>query len=239
MKSKSRQQRKHFKPRKNIKKFVVAGTLALAGIVGILYKFDEVGFHEAKNNFRLRQEYLSETIKEREGYADGLEKIEYDHSISSFKNGDFSTVCRTFLDVPAKYKDGGKDLKTRIEVYRRAFEETGNEDEFLSILIDHEYRHTDQVKGRVNTRLFINSLGERDLVEKEARERMFDVNGDLFRIYLELDAYSYQLSQFPERKITEGFREKMTEMYNSYVDSLYSKEETFLILSLRKTFVKN
>ncbi|MBI2106230.1 hypothetical protein HYT56_05360 [Candidatus Woesearchaeota archaeon] len=230
--------RRKINRKRNIRKFVVAGVLSIAGISAFLHKsFDSVDFLEAKNNFKLRQEYLDETIKEEYGYAEGLKKIDYVHSTLSIKRGGFSTLISTYVNVPANYR--GSTLETRVEVYRRAFDGLKNEDEFLSMLIDHEYRHTDLFRGRVKLHLPLNSAEEKEFVEKEIRERIFDINGDLWRIYAELYAYSSQISQFPKRKITNEFRKEMTEMYNSYVDSLYSKEETPLILALRKTFVKN
>lgn len=189
----------------------------------------------SNNDQFLRQHYIDEIIN-RHGIVDGVSSVIYEN-----RDGPYIALSRgkssmqTFFYVPEKYK--GADLETSIVIYSTAFENASSEDEFLSLLIDHEYCHTDLVRGRV--KLEFSSEQEFNLLNEEINRRLIDVNEDLFNLFHELYSYDRQIGKFSDRtNLSDKFRRNIISMYNSCVDSLYNMDETNLVKYLKEKYKK-
>ncbi len=191
--------------------------------------------HVKNNDAFLRQLFINKITKEY-GVVEGIMEIRYQGGL-----GLYSPLVKgypsmqTIFYVPEKYR--GTDLETRIIIYSTAFENASSEDEFLSMLIDHEYSHTDYVRGRV--KLNFSSQEKYDLLNAEIECRLIDVRGGLFELFNELYAYDRQINSFSKRQNSSGkFMKNIISIYNACVDSLHRKEETPLIKYLKDNYQK-
>ncbi|MEM7827197.1 MAG: hypothetical protein QXD72_00615, partial [Candidatus Aenigmatarchaeota archaeon] len=66
-------------------------------------------------------------------------------------------------------------------------------------------------------------------VHQELKSRVFNVNGDLFDIFNELEAFSNQIRQFPNRRISKDFKDSVLDSYRIYRQFLEGKERTPVI----------
>ena len=192
-------------------------------------EYDEV---RGSNDIFLRQIFIDKII-EKHGIADGAREIRYeDKKVYSNLVKGYSSM-QTIFYVPEKYR--GKNLETIIVVYPQAFRSASSEDEFLSLLVDHEYCHTDYVRGRVN--LDFSSEHEYELLKDEIEDRIIGARGDLFELFGELHCYNRQINSFSKRKnLGEKFVRSIVSVYNSCVDSLDAMEKTPLVKYLEKNY---
>jgi|ETNmetMinimDraft_2_1059921.scaffolds.fasta_scaffold19815_1 hypothetical protein len=194
-----------------------------------------VSFLDVKNNSRLRQSYLDQIVNEH-GLVEGLKGVNYEPGLIGIHKADsmFVVMRTTYPEVPAGYK--GNDLETEIVVYGGAFNSTQSEDEFLNLLINHEYRHTDQMRGRM--KLNFSSKQEYDSLASEIGRRFFDINGDLYELVREIDAYRAQIDSFGKKNLSEKFKRDIISLYNFHVDLLGEKAETPFVKYLKGTWGK-
>tara|TARA_Y100000034_G_C6780651_1_gene348911 strand:- start:66 stop:803 length:738 start_codon:yes stop_codon:yes gene_type:complete len=195
----------------------------------------DISFLDAKNNSRLRQDYIDQIVDEY-GLVEGLRDITYSPELIGLHKVDstFAVMRTTYPEVPPGYE--GYDLETNILAYRGSFIYPQSENEFLSLLMDHEYRHTDQIRGRM--KLIFFSKQEYNSLASEISERLFDINGDLYGLVHELDAYSTQIDSFYKRDLSEKFKMDMVSFYNFHVNLLNQKSETPFVRYLREKFRK-
>ncbi len=120
----------------------------------------------------------------------------------------------------------------RMQIFRAAFRDCQNKDEFLSSLVDHEYDHLKVLAGKDQINIDQSSL-------EEFYERALTVEGDLFEHYLELRAFSSQIKEFSKRKnVRDSFKENIISTYHAYRDLVAKKKSTPLTRWLLKEFPK-
>ena len=176
----------------------------------------------------IRQLYLNRLLR-HQVFSEGLKKLEYRHeSLKGYYFPEEPVAMATrFLVSSAKISD------MMIFVYPSAFARAGSEDEFLSMLVDHEDRHVGQGTGKVQLQF---SHAEYGAVKPELEQRLFNIDGDLYLLFSELDAFESQIKAFPRREISQGFQRKMFHDYGRLQDSLAVKQETPLVHYLKKRF---
>ena len=204
---------------------LIASAEGTAGGIGLLLlgacsSSQLISYQGAQRDPRLRQKYIDQIIKENPQPSMSEIKIIYRNDIEAITNPDapdLRTLMYTEFVIPGM-SSTVESLKT--EVYRRAFKEFLSEDEFLNSLLDHEYRHFSQLTGGVNVTV------EREIVP-ELNSRVFNIDGDLFVPFLELDAYYEQIKAFSTRPgISDSFKENILFSYNVFRTIVENKEQT-------------
>jgi len=203
---------------------LIAGAEGTAGGIGLLLgacsSSQLISYQGAQRDPRLRQKYIDQIIKENPQPSMNEIKIIYRNDIEAITNPD-TPELRSFMYtefVIPGMSSTVESLKT--EVYRGTFEEFLSEDEFLNSLVDHEYRHFSQLTGGVNVTV------EREIAP-ELNSRVFNIDGDLFVPFLELDAYYEQIKAFPTRPgISDSFKENILFSYNVFRTMVENKEQT-------------
>lgn len=203
---------------------LLIGSAEAVASAGLLYLFgacatEELSYTKAKENRRFRQRYIDSVV--RKYPIDGLESATYldyipTYAFNPILNKPIPMLTTAILPPGAV---GAKSAK--IEVFPPAFL-FRNEDEFLSAFVDHEYVHV---------RLFAKGI-EIDApleIHQELGSRVFNVKGDLFDIFQELEAFSNQIRQFPNRRISRDFRNSVLDSYDAYRQFLKDKEKTPVI----------
>lgn len=177
-----------------------------------------VPFSDAKKDYRLRQKYVDQSVRNNPPPAK-LDAAIYRHDMARFPNPLFpesSMLMRTGTTI-APYSSIVE--RVELQVFRDAFG-LANEDEFLSTMADHEYEHV---------RVF--RLGMEITAPMEAHPeigpRIFTLGGDLREPFLELDAFSMQIKAFPKRPtLTKPFKDEMLYSYSSYRELVEKKGKT-------------
>lgn len=217
--------------RSRVRRCLIGTTAVLFLGLGFAYYLNyRVSYSYAKSHadVGIRQRYLNLLVQQH-GLAEGLKKVEYSHEYLKgyyFPEEPAAMITR-FSVSPLEISD------IRISVYPPAFTRADSEDEFLSMLKDHEYRHVDQGMRKVQIRF---SPAEYESVKPELGSRLFDIDGDLYLIFSELDAFEWQINAFPQRKVSESFQRKMFRYYTRLQDSLDVKPKTPLVMFLKRRF---
>lgn len=126
------------------------------------------------------------------------------------------------------YTNSGQIIGLEMRIARGVFLTCQTEDDFLSALIDHEYRHVE---------LLSSSPTVSSHLSDEFTRRVRDLRGDLSQIYIELDSYYTQIIQFGKRpNLSSRFKTVTINSYNSYRNKLERMAETPLVRYLLKKF---
>ena len=218
---------------------ICKGLIATAAIVGAgILSYGLIDRYYCKARINKSRKYEKNTYFEASKRGDeSLRKTYLDQIISRFKpptetNIEYlhnqwdcpnpllkgrDMIMRTGFTAPANSEGIVKSVKTQI--FRSAFEECKNEDEFLSMLVDHEYNHLMFLSGKIKI------SGPAEAI-KELEKRAFDINGDLFEHFMELNAYHAQIQAFSKRSVREGFKRNVIESYNGYRNLVAKMEKT-------------
>ncbi len=178
-----------------------------------------VPFSDAKKDYRLRQKYVDQAVRENPPPAK-LDSAVYRHGIARYPNALFPEVgmlMRTEFSI-APLSSGAETVE--LQVFRDAFDDLVNEDEFLSTMVDHEYEHLRLLKLGIELTGPVEAL-------PEIQPRIFTPGGDLAEPFMELDAFSKQIKAFPKRSgITGPFKDDIFYSYKLYRELVRRKEKT-------------
>jgi len=190
----------------------------------------EISYSEARKNRKIRYDYIRQLAKRYPPPIKDVDFVYYDdkeyYPNPLFDSGGMYT--RTyFIALPGT----GVAQDIQLEVYRGAFNQTQNEDEFLNLLVDHEYRHIELLSG--------SEIEIETAVFEEFNRRVINITGDLFEAYQELHAYSAQINAFSKRPNLRGsFKRKVRETYSIYRKVVEEKKQTPLTRFLLEEFPK-
>ncbi|MBU5537553.1 MAG: hypothetical protein QW818_02710 [Candidatus Aenigmatarchaeota archaeon] len=200
---------------------LLQGCVEAAAYVAMLHllsacKREELSYTEAqKGNYMVRQRYINAVVRKHP--IKNLESATY--TLSQAFNPKLNKPMP--MSTTAILPPGARAASAKIEVSPLAFL-FQNEDEFLSALVDHEYIHVKLLTEGIE----ISAPLE---VHQELKSRVFNVNGDLFDIFNELEAFSNQIRQFPNRRISKDFKDSVLDSYRIYRQFLEGKERTPVI----------
>jgi hypothetical protein len=178
-------------------------------------------YSEARSNPGKRQQYL-EILAAKGGMPANL-RIEYMEDYSERLKVDPDELMSTMANFPGGFEGTPEEVKKltlHTKVSPGAFEFARTEDEFMSML-EHELIHAELWSGTHQIDIDKSALSETD--------RIFSLDGDLFRTFNELEAYKMQIGLFPSRKLSKGFTEGIIAYYNKHRRNLEKKEPTPLV----------
>ncbi|MBW2980285.1 hypothetical protein KY360_02615 [Candidatus Woesearchaeota archaeon] len=191
----------------------------------------ELSFLEAKANEAYRETYIKQVVKKNPPPIRDL-LVVYDNKSDYHPNPlveSGAMIMRTKFIAPSNYRGVAQKLRTTI--YRGSFKGLQSEDEFLSMLVDHEYRHVEIFAG--------GKIEMESDVLREFQRRVLNLNGDLFEVYHDLQAYTAQIKAFKKRaNLRESFKREILHSYHVYRREVEEKPQTPLTRFLLREFPK-
>ena len=207
----------------------IRGAAALLAYLGC--SCAPITYEIAKDQPDRRQEYIDEMVRKFPPPSNVVSiKYTKEDYYQNPHDIDLMQVMRTKLNIPSDYSLHGRiikePIKTEIMVYGEAF--GLSEDEMISVLVDHEYFHSDMAAGDV--KISISKSAYPEII------RILDPTKDLFEIFQELEAYTNQASNFSKRNLSCRFKQRICGAYDRYREMLSTFQETPIVYWMKTKY---